>query len=91
MQSVQPQSAALPVVSAPTPAATAQANWFEAATMDWHYKDPTGNIQGPFSSNEMGEWFEVSKIALKICLKSVFRLATSKKNYLFDARLTKSS
>ena len=27
------------------PPGTAQANWFEATTMDWHYKDPTGNIQ----------------------------------------------
>lgn len=59
--------------------------------MDWHYKDPTGNIQGPFSSNEMGEWFEVSKVDFFICINLLFRLATSKKNYLFDARLTKSS
>ena len=82
MQSVQPQSAALPVsVSAPTPAATAQANWFEAATMDWHYKDPTGNIQGPFSSNEMGEWFEVSNLTIGVVTNYYFRLATSKKNY----------
>merc|ERR1711892_563762 len=43
---------------ATAPPGTAQANWFEATTMDWHYKDPTGNIQGPFSSSEMGEWFE---------------------------------
>ena len=33
--------------------------WFEATSIEWFYKDPNGQIQGPFSSREMGEWNEL--------------------------------
>merc|ERR1712131_252479 len=51
----QPQ----PVSSGPNQGQTsASGGWFEALMMEWFYKDPSNNIQGPFSSNDMAEWFE---------------------------------
>ena len=36
-----------------------QQPWFDSMTMDWFYKDPNGQIQGAFSSRDMGEWSDL--------------------------------
>jgi hypothetical protein len=50
-----------PMVQPPVPQVVqpAQQPWFHAVTMDWYYKDPNGQIQGPFSSRDMGDWSEL--------------------------------
>lgn len=34
----------------------------------WHYRDPTGNIQGPFSLQQLGKWSSYFPPALKVWL-----------------------
>lgn len=60
LQQQHPAMAQPPVSNVPSQGATSNASggWFEAISMEWFYKDPTNNIQGPFSSNDMAEWFE---------------------------------
>ncbi|CAG8532133.1 18892_t:CDS:2 [Acaulospora morrowiae] len=37
----------------------------------WLYRDPSGNIQGPFSSQEMNDWYKNGFFALSLLVKRV--------------------
>ncbi|EUC61709.1 GYF domain protein [Rhizoctonia solani AG-3 Rhs1AP] len=39
------------------------------ATMQWSYKDPTGQIQGPFAGATMQQWFETGYFAEDLLIK----------------------
>lgn len=44
----------------------------------WLYKDPQGDIQGPFSSAEMMEWFQAGYFTMDLMVKRVCDAAFSK-------------
>ncbi|KAM4695189.1 GRB10-interacting GYF protein 2 isoform 2-T3 [Discoglossus pictus] len=37
----------------------------------WYYKDPQGEIQGPFSNHEMSEWFQAGYFPMSLLLRRV--------------------
>ncbi|KAM8953388.1 GRB10-interacting GYF protein 2 isoform 2-T2 [Pelodytes ibericus] len=37
----------------------------------WYYKDPQGEIQGPFSNREMAEWFQAGYFPMSLLLRRV--------------------
>ncbi|XP_069583857.1 GRB10-interacting GYF protein 2 isoform X1 [Ranitomeya imitator] len=37
----------------------------------WYYKDPQGEIQGPFSSREMAEWYQAGYFPMTLLLRRV--------------------
>ncbi|KAK1790933.1 hypothetical protein P4O66_014771 [Electrophorus voltai] len=37
--------------------------------LKWYYKDPQGEIQGPFSSHEMSEWFQAGYFPMTLMVK----------------------
>ncbi|XP_053565895.1 GRB10-interacting GYF protein 2 isoform X2 [Bombina bombina] len=37
----------------------------------WYYKDPQGDIQGPFSNQEMSEWFQAGYFPMSLLLRRV--------------------
>ncbi|XP_040204881.1 GRB10-interacting GYF protein 2 isoform X2 [Rana temporaria] len=37
----------------------------------WYYKDPQGEIQGPFSNREMGEWYQAGYFPVTLLLRRV--------------------
>ncbi|XP_074898296.1 GRB10-interacting GYF protein 1 isoform X2 [Buteo buteo] len=39
------------------------------AARKWFYKDPQGEIQGPFSPQEMGEWFQAGYFPMALLVK----------------------
>ncbi|XP_070584206.1 GRB10-interacting GYF protein 1 isoform X4 [Erythrolamprus reginae] len=39
------------------------------AAMKWFYKDPQGEIQGPFATQEMAEWFQAGYFAMSLLVK----------------------
>ncbi|KAL0970223.1 hypothetical protein UPYG_G00238950 [Umbra pygmaea] len=39
------------------------------AAMKWFYKDPQGEIQGPFTTLEMGEWFQAGYFTMTLLVK----------------------
>ncbi|XP_013931028.1 PREDICTED: PERQ amino acid-rich with GYF domain-containing protein 1-like, partial [Thamnophis sirtalis] len=39
------------------------------AAMKWFYKDPQGEIQGPFTTQEMAEWFQAGYFAMSLLVK----------------------
>lgn len=39
------------------------------AAMKWFYKDPQGEIQGPFTTQEMAEWFQAGYFAMTLHVK----------------------
>ncbi|XP_023646239.1 GRB10-interacting GYF protein 1 isoform X3 [Paramormyrops kingsleyae] len=39
------------------------------AAMKWFYKDPQGEIQGPFTPQEMSEWFQVGYFSMTLLVK----------------------
>ncbi|XP_064418488.1 GRB10-interacting GYF protein 2 isoform X2 [Latimeria chalumnae] len=39
------------------------------AVMKWFYKDPQGEIQGPFSNQEMAEWFQAGYFTMSLLVK----------------------
>ncbi|XP_064181697.1 GRB10-interacting GYF protein 1 isoform X1 [Anguilla rostrata] len=39
------------------------------AAMKWFYKDPQGEIQGPFSTLEMSEWFQAGYFTMTLLVK----------------------
>ncbi|CAB1317611.1 unnamed protein product [Coregonus sp. 'balchen'] len=42
---------------------------FEQAALKWFYKDPQGEIQGPFSNPEMTEWFQAGYFTMNLLVK----------------------
>lgn len=44
----------------------------------WLYKDPQGDVQGPFSSTEMMEWFQAGYFTMELMVKRVCDAAFSK-------------
>ncbi|CAN7986300.1 unnamed protein product [Ixodes hexagonus] len=44
----------------------------------WLYKDPQGDIQGPFSSSEMMEWFQAGYFTMDLMVKRVCDMGFSK-------------
>ena len=59
MQRMDPMLGPMHQMSQPPPPVVPQQPWFDSMTMDWFYKDPNGQIQGPFSSRDMGEWSDL--------------------------------
>ncbi|KAL7750784.1 hypothetical protein RI367_003741 [Sorochytrium milnesiophthora] len=43
------------------------------ALQEWYYRDPSGNIQGPFSSHQMQAWYSSQYFPLSLPVKAVFR------------------
>ncbi|XP_074924695.1 GRB10-interacting GYF protein 2 isoform X3 [Chelonoidis abingdonii] len=41
------------------------------AMQKWYYKDPQGEIQGPFSNQEMAEWFQAGYFTMSLLVKRV--------------------
>ncbi|EMP42635.1 PERQ amino acid-rich with GYF domain-containing protein 2 [Chelonia mydas] len=39
------------------------------AMQKWYYKDPQGEIQGPFSNQEMAEWFQAGYFTMSLLVK----------------------
>ncbi|XP_014188263.1 GRB10-interacting GYF protein 2 isoform X6 [Haplochromis burtoni] len=39
------------------------------AALKWFYKDPQGEIQGPFSNHEMTEWFQAGYFTMNLLVK----------------------
>lgn len=39
------------------------------AARKWFYRDPQGDIQGPFSPQEMGEWFHAGYFPMALMVK----------------------
>ncbi|XP_075926476.1 GRB10-interacting GYF protein 2 isoform X2 [Petromyzon marinus] len=39
------------------------------AAMKWFYKDPQGDIQGPFTNQEMAEWFQAGYFTMTLLVK----------------------
>ncbi|XP_041093152.1 GRB10-interacting GYF protein 1-like isoform X2 [Polyodon spathula] len=39
------------------------------AAMKWFYKDPQGEIQGPFTTQEMAEWFQAGYFTMTLLVK----------------------
>ncbi|KAF7236774.1 GRB10-interacting GYF protein 1 [Varanus komodoensis] len=39
------------------------------AAMKWFYKDPQGEIQGPFATQEMAEWFQAGYFTMSLLVK----------------------
>nr|XP_056719149.1 GRB10-interacting GYF protein 1 [Euleptes europaea] len=39
------------------------------AAMKWFYKDPQGEIQGPFTTQEMAEWFQAGYFTMSLLVK----------------------
>ncbi|XP_034558323.1 GRB10-interacting GYF protein 2 isoform X3 [Notolabrus celidotus] len=39
------------------------------AALKWFYKDPQGEIQGPFSNQEMAEWFQAGYFTMSLLVK----------------------
>ncbi|XP_073346894.1 GRB10-interacting GYF protein 2 isoform X1 [Pagrus major] len=39
------------------------------AALKWFYKDPQGEIQGPFSNHEMTEWFQAGYFTMSLLVK----------------------
>ncbi|XP_013012941.1 GRB10-interacting GYF protein 2 isoform X1 [Cavia porcellus] len=39
------------------------------AMQKWYYKDPQGEIQGPFNSQEMAEWFQAGYFTMSLLVK----------------------
>ncbi|XP_078064629.1 GRB10-interacting GYF protein 2 isoform X2 [Mustelus asterias] len=39
------------------------------AAMKWFYKDPQGEIQGPFTNQEMAEWFQAGYFTMSLFVK----------------------
>ncbi|XP_053739946.1 GRB10-interacting GYF protein 2 isoform X3 [Synchiropus splendidus] len=39
------------------------------AALKWFYKDPQGEIQGPFSNHEMAEWFQAGYFTMSLLVK----------------------
>ncbi|XP_023685025.1 GRB10-interacting GYF protein 1-like isoform X3 [Paramormyrops kingsleyae] len=39
------------------------------AAMKWFYKDPQGEIQGPFTTQEMSEWFQAGYFSMGLLVK----------------------
>ncbi|XP_041848117.1 GRB10-interacting GYF protein 2 isoform X1 [Melanotaenia boesemani] len=39
------------------------------AALKWFYKDPQGEIQGPFSNQEMSEWFQAGYFTMSLLVK----------------------
>ncbi|XP_067898165.1 GRB10-interacting GYF protein 2 isoform X2 [Heterodontus francisci] len=39
------------------------------AAMKWFYKDPQGEIQGPFTNQEMAEWFQAGYFTMSLLVK----------------------
>ncbi|XP_074839023.1 GRB10-interacting GYF protein 1 isoform X2 [Carettochelys insculpta] len=39
------------------------------AAMKWFYKDPQGEIQGPFPTQEMAEWFQAGYFSMSLLVK----------------------
>ncbi|KAI5615311.1 GRB10-interacting GYF protein 2 isoform X1 [Silurus asotus] len=39
------------------------------AALKWYYKDPQGEIQGPFSNHEMSEWFQAGYFTMTLLVK----------------------
>ncbi|XP_066508555.1 GRB10-interacting GYF protein 2-like isoform X3 [Hoplias malabaricus] len=39
------------------------------AALKWFYKDPQGEIQGPFSNHEMSEWFQAGYFTMTLLVK----------------------
>uniref|UniRef100_A0A8C3CKP7 GRB10 interacting GYF protein 2 n=1 Tax=Cairina moschata TaxID=8855 RepID=A0A8C3CKP7_CAIMO len=42
---------------------------FHEAMQKWYYKDPQGEIQGPFSNQEMAEWFQAGYFTMSLLVK----------------------
>lgn len=42
---------------------------FHEAMQKWYYKDPQGEIQGPFSNQEMAEWFQAGYFTMSLLIK----------------------
>ncbi|KAJ6669174.1 hypothetical protein lerEdw1_007983 [Lerista edwardsae] len=42
---------------------------FHEAMQKWYYKDPQGEIQGPFSNQEMTEWFQAGYFTMSLLVK----------------------
>ncbi|XP_039618179.1 GRB10-interacting GYF protein 2 isoform X2 [Polypterus senegalus] len=38
-------------------------------SLKWYYKDPQGEIQGPFSNQEMAEWFQAGYFTMTLLVK----------------------
>ncbi|XP_013887802.1 GRB10-interacting GYF protein 2 isoform X2 [Austrofundulus limnaeus] len=41
----------------------------QEAALKWFYKDPQGEIQGPFSNQEMSEWFQAGYFTMSLLVK----------------------
>uniref|UniRef100_UPI00215A0D3D GRB10-interacting GYF protein 1 n=1 Tax=Homo sapiens TaxID=9606 RepID=UPI00215A0D3D len=39
------------------------------AARKWFYKDPQGEIQGPFTTQEMAEWFQAGYFSMSLLVK----------------------
>uniref|UniRef100_UPI00215A0CCF GRB10-interacting GYF protein 2 n=1 Tax=Homo sapiens TaxID=9606 RepID=UPI00215A0CCF len=39
------------------------------AMQKWYYKDPQGEIQGPFNNQEMAEWFQAGYFTMSLLVK----------------------
>nr|XP_022340594.1 GRB10-interacting GYF protein 2-like isoform X2 [Crassostrea virginica] len=63
------------IKSAPPPPGVPQASPSVAVPMDhenslkWFYRDPQGDTQGPFASNEMAEWFSAGYFTMDLYVR----------------------
>ncbi|XP_038624258.1 GRB10-interacting GYF protein 1 isoform X4 [Tachyglossus aculeatus] len=51
------------------PAAAAALPLSHGAARKWFYKDPQGEIQGPFATQEMAEWFQAGYFSMALLVK----------------------